>query len=124
LTSGVETAAANASPGGASRDRVAVVTGAARGIGRAIAEGLGAAGLRVAAVDLLECDETVAAMAAASIAAGTLDDAELDRVVATQPVPRAGRPDDVVGLVRFLVCEEAAMVSGQFIAADGGMTRR
>jgi NAD(P)-dependent dehydrogenase (short-subunit alcohol dehydrogenase family) len=42
--------------------RVAVVSGAARGIGRALAEGLAAAGSPVAAVDLREPDETVAAI--------------------------------------------------------------
>jgi NAD(P)-dependent dehydrogenase (short-subunit alcohol dehydrogenase family) len=42
--------------------RVAVVSGAARGIGRAIAEGLAARGARVAAADLLEPVETMHAI--------------------------------------------------------------
>ena len=42
--------------------KAAIVTGAARGLGRAIAEGLGEAGADVAAVDILDTGETVAAV--------------------------------------------------------------
>ena len=42
--------------------KVAIVTGAARGLGRAMAEGLAQAGADVAAVDILETDDTVAAI--------------------------------------------------------------
>jgi len=44
--------------------RVAVVTGAGRGIGRAIAEALAAAGAGVAALDLVEPTQTLAAIRA------------------------------------------------------------
>jgi 3-oxoacyl-[acyl-carrier protein] reductase len=44
--------------------RVAVVTGAARGMGRAIAEGLASRGARVVAVDLRDLRETAAAIEA------------------------------------------------------------
>lgn len=46
-------------------NKVAIVTGAARGLGRAYAEALAAEGAAVLAADLNECDDTVAAIAAA-----------------------------------------------------------
>ena len=41
-----------------------------------------------------------------------------------QAIPRPGTPDDLVGLVLFLTEKEASFVTGQFIVADGGATRR
>lgn len=60
----------------------------------------------------------------ADVAAGILPEAALDAVVATQAIPRAGTPDDLVGLVLFLTGEDASFVTGQFLVADGGATRR
>jgi 3-oxoacyl-[acyl-carrier protein] reductase len=42
------------------KDRVAIVTGAARGLGQEFCAALGREGAKVAAVDVLPCDETVA----------------------------------------------------------------
>ena len=47
------------------KDKVAVVTGAARGLGRAYAEALAAEGATVVAADLNDCAHTVAAVEAA-----------------------------------------------------------
>jgi NAD(P)-dependent dehydrogenase (short-subunit alcohol dehydrogenase family) len=67
---------------------------------------------------------TRAGMAEKSLRSGTIDEAELEQVVESQAVPRPGAPEDVVGLVCFLASDAAAMITGQFIAADGGMSRR
>jgi N-methylhydantoinase B len=48
------------------------------------------------------------------IAAGAVVDAPV-------PLGRAGRPEDVVGAVRFLASDDAAFVTGQTIVVDGGL---
>ena len=35
-------------------------------------------------------------------------------------MPRNGRPEDIGNVVAFLVSEEAAFITGQTIAVDGG----
>ena len=60
----------------------------------------------------------------ADIAAGILPEDALDAMTAAQAIPRPGRPEDLVGLVLFLTGKEASFVTGQFIVADGGATRR
>ena len=73
------------------RDRIAVVTGGASGIGRGIARALGAEGARVAVLDL---DQAGAAAAAAEIAA-----AKSDAHAWQVDVADAGRVETVVGEV-------------------------
>ncbi len=67
--------------------RIAVVSGAARGIGRALAEGLASRGAHVVAVDLLDGRETAEAIATAG--------GECTPVVAD-----VGSPSDVARLAR------------------------
>lgn len=60
----------------------------------------------------------------ADIAHGILPEEALEAMMAAQAVPRLGTPEDLVGLVLFLTGKEASFVTGQFIVADGGATRR
>lgn len=62
-----------------------------------------------------------------SIAPGPIDTPMLARERATVvapliPMQRVGRPDDVVGLVRFLLGDESAYITGQTIHVNGGLT--
>jgi NAD(P)-dependent dehydrogenase (short-subunit alcohol dehydrogenase family) len=44
-----------------------------------------------------------------------------EQVAATYPLKRLGRPEDVAGLVWFLLSDEAAWITGQTIVVDGGL---
>jgi NAD(P)-dependent dehydrogenase (short-subunit alcohol dehydrogenase family) len=43
---------------------------------------------------------------------------------AQHPVGRVGKPEDVAGLIAWLLSDEAAFVTGQNYVIDGGMTRK
>ena len=69
-------------------DKVAIVTGAARGLGRAYAEALAGAGAAVVVADIADCSETTAAITAAggSAIACPLDVADGARIGSAQLV--------------------------------------
>jgi 3-oxoacyl-[acyl-carrier protein] reductase len=52
---------------------------------------------------------------------GKLTDAMKQQMLGQIPLARFGQPADVAGMVRFLVCAEAAYITGQTLHVDGGM---
>jgi NAD(P)-dependent dehydrogenase (short-subunit alcohol dehydrogenase family) len=76
--------------------KVALVTGGSQGIGRAIADGLAAAGARIAIADLQRAEEAAGAYPdGVGVAADVADEAEVRRLV-DEVVARCGRIDVLV----------------------------
>ncbi len=86
---------------------------ALRGLSRVAALEFGPSGIRVNAVFPGLIDTPL--MAAAS-------PAFRDAAIAETPLGRSGDPDDVAGLVVFLLSDESRFVTGAEIAVDGGLT--
>ncbi len=51
-----------------------------------------------------------------------LDDRQLDQIVRRTPLGRLCELSDIVHLVRFLLSDDAAFITGQVLTVDGGLT--
>ncbi|MBN1780017.1 2-dehydro-3-deoxy-D-gluconate 5-dehydrogenase KduD [bacterium] len=80
--------------------KAAIVTGAARGLGRAMAEGLAQAGADVAAVDILDTSDTVAAIQKLGRKAAGIK-ADLGSIDCVEPIIRSTL--DAMGRIDILV---------------------
>jgi len=105
-----------------SESRVVVVTGAARGIGRAAAVAFASAGYQVAGADSAAPASSVLDYAPAS--PGDLEKDERSAADAMSEKLPLGvpwvEPEDIAPLVVFLASQEAHMVTGTSFAATGG----
>ena len=48
----------------------------------------------------------------------------IDGMLQGMPLPRLGKPEDIVGTCLFLLSEEAGWITGQVVAVDGGQVMR
>lgn len=82
------------------------------GLARALARELGSRSItaNVVAPGFIETDMTAA-----------LDEKYRDQVEQIIPLGRAGKPDDVAGLVSFLASDDASYINGAVLPVDGGL---
>lgn len=52
----------------------------------------------------------------------SMDQRKLEQIIRRTPLRRAGKVEDVVGLIVFLLSKEATFISGQTILVDGGLS--
>lgn len=83
------------------------------GFSRSIARELGSKGIRVNSVapGYFKSDMTAA-----------MSDRQQEQIVRRTPLGRLGEVSDIVAVIRFLLSRDAAFVTGQTIAVDGGLT--
>lgn len=83
------------------------------GMTRALARELGPRNIRVNAIapGYLETEMT-----------GKLDERQRSQITRRTPMGRLGLPEDVVGVVCFLLSPASAFITGQTIVVDGGIT--
>ncbi|ETW26547.1 SDR family oxidoreductase [Mycobacterium gastri] len=123
--------------------KVAIVTGAAQGIGQAYAQALAREGASVVVADINA--ELAAGVAKQIVADGgtaipvpvDVSDEESAKTMAGRtvaefggidylqiPLSRMGTPEDLVGMCLFLLSDQASWITGQIFNVDGGQVIR
>ena len=73
------------------------------------------------ALELAKRKITVNCVAPGLIETDMLENLPLDEILAAIPARRAGTPEEVAGLVAFLMSEDAAYITRQVISVNGGL---
>jgi 3-oxoacyl-[acyl-carrier protein] reductase len=76
---------------------------------------------RSLALEFAKRNVTVNAVAPGLIETDMIQNSPIDEIVPHIPMRRLGKPEEVAALVRFLVSEEAAYITGQVIGINGGL---
>ncbi|MBD2119686.1 SDR family NAD(P)-dependent oxidoreductase [Trichocoleus sp. FACHB-262] len=89
---------------------------------------MGVIGLtRALATEMGEFGITVNAVAPGLVRTGTTEAGPqvhmFDAIAQMQAIKRTAVPDEIVGAVSFLACQDAALITGQTLAIDGGLVR-
>jgi 3-oxoacyl-[acyl-carrier protein] reductase len=102
---------------------VAALMGNRGQVNYAAAKGALNSATRALALEVATRGITVNAVAPGIIATGmTSDKFDEETIARMVPMKRAGLPEEVASLVRFLVSEEAGYLTAQVISINGGMT--
>ena len=91
----------------------AATKGGIDAVTRALARELGSRNIRVNSIapGYLETDMT-----------NSLSTTQREQIVRRTPLGRLGHPDDVTGLVLFLISDDSAFITGQVLVVDGGIS--
>jgi 3-oxoacyl-[acyl-carrier protein] reductase len=76
---------------------------------------------RSLALEFAKRNVTVNAVAPGLIETDMIRDSPVDEILPHIPMRRLGKPEEVAALVRFLVSDEAAYITGQVIGINGGL---
>ncbi len=76
---------------------------------------------RSLALEFAKRNVTVNAVAPGLIETDMIQNSPIDEIVQHIPMRRLGKPEEVAALVRFLVSDEAAYITGQVIGINGGL---
>jgi NAD(P)-dependent dehydrogenase (short-subunit alcohol dehydrogenase family) len=113
--------------------RVAIVTGAAQGIGAAYAKRFAEEGAKVCVSDILDCADVVdtitrAGGEALGLDCDVSDEAQrealqfnVDMSLKGRAIKRDQVPDDIVGAMVFMASPDSNFITGQTLVIDGGL---